>query len=412
MDDETCAAPHDAVENPGCGARFTLWLRQRVKSLELRLSPDGSIDMSGYVVIDHNSERYLMFNFFVTFCCLVSSYIYVYMAAHRIQMESSEDPLSPTVFLVYFFEGVFALDIGVNCLLSFEQTSQYGTYIETSVGAIASHYLYSTFYKDFLPIIPFQLTPLANRRGTLFYLIKLLRLAKGFKLLDVVYLMKKIKAIYKQRGRNLIRNEPDKANDTVHDHNKVLQQMAIGYVLKIAKNVIIIANFSYLLGMFWYIMCVLIEDVGGYHYASATESGEDGQAFIPFYGLQEKSQYDITVILLYYAFTSLSTVGFGDFVPRSDTERAVGAAMLLSGVAIFSYIMGTFIAILESYMEFKKEIEFDEDLAKFMSLICEFNNKELISESFKIKIESYFDYRWKNDKNIAFQDKEDLDIYD
>ena len=42
---------------------------------------------------------------------------------------------------------------------------------------------------------------------------------------------------------------------------------------------------------------------------------------------------------LYFAFTSLSTVGFGDFHPRSDTERLVGAAMLTFGVAIFSLVM-------------------------------------------------------------------------
>jgi len=53
--------------------------------------------------------------------------------------------------------------------------------------------------------------------------------------------------------------------------------------------------------------------------------------------------------LTYFAFTSLSTVGFGDYVPRSNLERAVGAFMLLSGVAIFSYIMGNFIQILNNF---------------------------------------------------------------
>ena len=43
---------------------------------------------------------------------------------------------------------------------------------------------------------------------------------------------------------------------------------------------------------------------------------------------------------MYYSFTSLSTVGFGDFHPRSDFERLVCAAMLTFGVAIFSILMG------------------------------------------------------------------------
>ena len=49
---------------------------------------------------------------------------------------------------------------------------------------------------------------------------------------------------------------------------------------------------------------------------------------------------------MYFAFTTLSTVGFGDYAPRSNLERLVFTAVLLGGVAIFSYIMGVFIEIL------------------------------------------------------------------
>jgi hypothetical protein len=49
---------------------------------------------------------------------------------------------------------------------------------------------------------------------------------------------------------------------------------------------------------------------------------------------------------MYFAFTSLSTVGFGDFHPRGDVERIYGAFMLLFGVAIFSYILSVFKEII------------------------------------------------------------------
>jgi hypothetical protein len=57
----------------------------------------------------------------------------------------------------------------------------------------------------------------------------------------------------------------------------------------------------------------------------------------------------VTIIMMYFAFTSLSTVGFGDFNPRSNSERLFCAFILLFGVAIFSYIMGIFIEILGTY---------------------------------------------------------------
>tara|TARA_B110001450_G_C17380459_1_gene383465 strand:- start:452 stop:586 length:135 start_codon:yes stop_codon:yes gene_type:complete len=44
--------------------------------------------------------------------------------------------------------------------------------------------------------------------------------------------------------------------------------------------------------------------------------------------------------MCYFTFTSLSTVGFGDLNPRSNSERILTAVILLFGVAIFSYILG------------------------------------------------------------------------
>jgi hypothetical protein len=62
-----------------------------------------------------------------------------------------------------------------------------------------------------------------------------------------------------------------------------------------------------------------------------------------------KQPYYISIILTYFAFTSLSTVGFGDYHPRSNSERLLCGFILLFGVAIFSYCMGNFIGILASF---------------------------------------------------------------
>lgn len=86
-----------------------------------------------------------------------------------------------------------------------------------------------------------------------------------------------------------------------------------------------------------------VEDFGGYDYSTETETGVSGQGFIAYYGMQSRSHAFITITMTYYAFTSLSTVGFGDYAPRSDLERAIGSMILLIGVALFSYIMGNFI---------------------------------------------------------------------
>ena len=45
---------------------------------------------------------------------------------------------------------------------------------------------------------------------------------------------------------------------------------------------------------------------------------------------------------IYYSFTTLSTVGFGDIYPKSDDERLGTIVILVGGVSIFSIFLGDF----------------------------------------------------------------------
>ena len=112
------------------------------------------------------------------------------------------------------------------------------------------------------------------------------------------------------------------------------------------------------------------------------------------------------IALWYFSFTSLSTVGFGDFNPKSNIERLIIAFFLMFGVAIFSYIMGSFIQILNVAKEFAAENEDGINLSKFFGTLRKFNNEEDIKLSLKKEIESFFDYKWQLDKNeIVFDDE-------
>lgn len=126
---------------------------------------------------------------------------------------------------------------------------------------------------------------LPNKRNQLFYLIKLMRLSKGFAILDVPNLMVKIKNIYKEKSIKMIAKDPIKAEDISADHNNIVDQLLIGYAIKIAKLIIVILNFSYLLGCFWYIMIKLVEDYGGYDYSILKDQELNQDTFIVNYKL-------------------------------------------------------------------------------------------------------------------------------
>lgn len=118
-----------------------------------------------------------------------------------------------------------------------------------------------------------------------------------------------------------------------------------------------------------------------------------------------------TVVLSYFMFTSLSTVGFGDLHPRGDFERLACAFILLFGVAIFSYIMGIFIEILEQFQNYNAELDQGDALNQFLGIITRKNGNEILPLEMKNNIESYFDYRWKNDHNQAVSEENDVRLF-
>jgi hypothetical protein len=103
--------------------------------------------------------------------------------------------------------------------------------------------------------------------------------------------------------------------------------------------------------------------------------------------------------MIYYAFTSLSTVGFGDFSPRSDAERLFIAVVLLMGVSIFSYIMGNLIEIIDEIKLIEADIDDGDNLAKFLGLIRRFNSDKALPAKIQDEIEDFFIYKWVEDCN-------------
>jgi hypothetical protein len=103
--------------------------------------------------------------------------------------------------------------------------------------------------------------------------------------------------------------------------------------------------------------------------------------------------------MVYYAFTSLSTVGFGDFNPRSDAERLFIAVVLFMGVSIFSYIMGDLMKIIDEIKMIEAEIDDGDNLAKFLGLIRRFNSDKALPAKIQDEIEDFFIHKWVYDCN-------------
>jgi hypothetical protein len=85
------------------------------------------------------------------------------------------------------------------------------------------------------------------------------------------------------------------------------------------------------------------------------------------------SSIDEVITAMYFALTSLSTCGFGDMYPKTDVERVGCSLMLLSGVSVFSYVLGELRYMMSNMKNLESAIEEKEKLEMFFLLLEKFN---------------------------------------
>ena len=85
----------------------------------------------------------------------------------------------------------------------------------------------------------------------------------------------------------------------------------------------------------------------------------------------------IVIKMTYFTLTTMTTIGFGDFHPRTNIERIFVTLFFLLGTGIFSYAMNNFMEMIETIQQLDTEVGYtDQDLARFFSVLRRFNNEK------------------------------------
>ena len=103
--------------------------------------------------------------------------------------------------------------------------------------------------------------------------------------------------------------------------------------------------------------------------------------------------------MTYFWFSSLSTVGLGDYHPVSDVERVAGAILLLGGVTVTSYILENLMTMINRLRVLNKDHEETDRLSEFIGTLERFNGREKLNPELNDSIICYFSYRWQQNKN-------------
>lgn len=111
-------------------------------------------------------------------------------------------------------------------------------------------------------------------------------------------------------------------------------------------------------------------------------SNDGDKCFWRFYNLDVRLNKEVFILSMYFAFTTMSSVGFGDITPKTDLERLICAFIMLFGVAMFSYVQNISMQTIERLLVFNRDYEQYYLLKNFLNVIKKFNTGQGLPSKF------------------------------
>lgn len=174
------------------------------------------------------------------------------------------------------------------------------------------------------------------------------------------------------------------------DRIQLARQVVIVYLFKIFRMLMGILLLAFLLGSFWFIFVQAIWD----NRAILKEAYNEEDTFVDLYELDNSVPASNMLKMTYFAFTTLSSVGFGDFHPKNTPERLVMVIIFLFTLTVFSAILGSMQDLLASQTSLDAEPGDPDMLELFFGVLEKFNNYLPLRSDFMEEIEDYFTFYW------------------
>ena len=144
-----------------------------------------------------------------------------------------------------------------------------------------------------------------------------------------------------------------------------------------------------------FLFFVLISHVSACIWIGLAKIDTENYSWISRNGLNDSSYFDVYIAALYFTITTLITVGYGDFFPKTITERVFVIVFLIFGCLIYSFIL-TIVSALMKNQNLKKQV-YEEKQATLKELSGKYSiPKDLFRE---LECTLHHNYKnWKKDK--------------
>lgn len=267
-------------------------------------------------VIPPTHGNKIKWDFFLGFLILYS----VMILTFRLGFSITPGPVSVALDIV--IDVCFFIDM----ILSFRCTFVDSEGVTNTIPAdIRKQYFQGFFVVDFLSTMPIDWlleSMIPGGSGGSSRALKIIRFARLFRLLKLARVFKMAKLV--ALANSLVEISP--------------------VLIKMATLAMKISFMAHMVGCFWfYLTSVSIskdECLSGhlrceYQQPSTNWYEELGS------GADTDSDLKKYIITLYWVFTTMTTVGYGDITPTNDLERAFAVVVMIFGATVFGYIIGS-----------------------------------------------------------------------
>ena len=230
-------------------------------------------------------------------------------------------PFDNWFYMEIIIDFLFSFDVLVNSLTAFEKFD--GT-LETSHKKIFGVYLRSWLVFDLIASAPFTIVEYYLEAGSSddpnnnFNLLRLLRLPRLYRLIRIARIFKIIK-----QGLN------SELIDRFQDAFQLNRGM-----MRIIKFIFTVLVCVHIVGCMWFFMAKL--------------QGFPPDSWVVKHNLLDRDHPSQYIASIYWAFTTLATVGYGDITAGTDEERLFSIMWMLLGVGFYSFAIGSLTSVLST----------------------------------------------------------------